>query len=261
MLFRSKEGNWQSIEHPDVMRTIEKLGYDSFFVAEWDKNLAVFKSNNVKSATGNIGTFDETNPDIRYSLKQIKDIFNRAEKIKEPPGVESIREQWIGGVSGVGDRDSMYDLYRVDGSKKYIQDVQDFVRKELGDKFNGYRLMSNDELEELETGAMGSQFVSFTLSPEVAKAFKNIPAYADKTGMSVIEMELTPEHVNMIGHPGELELVVDYGQGYNPSEIKVIEKYSLKKTSFSTPEAAERAAHKKAPPERSEEHTSELQSH
>jgi hypothetical protein len=183
----------------------------------------------------------------KYSLRQVRDIFDRAEKISEPPGVEAIREQWIGGVSGVGDRDSMYDLYRVNGSKKYIQDVQDFIRKELGDDFKGYRLMSNDELDELETGSMGSQFVSVTLSPEVAKAFKNIPAYADKTGMSVVEMDLTPEHVAMIGHPGELELVVDYGQGYNPSDIKVVEKYSLK-TYFPTAEAAENAAYKKAPP-------------
>jgi len=88
--------------------------------------------------------------------------------------------------------------------------------------------MSNEELEEIKTGSMGSQFASFTLNPEVARAFKNIPAYAKKTGMSVIEMDLTPEHVAMIGHPGELELVVDYGQGYNPDEVKVVEKYSLR---------------------------------
>lgn len=185
--------------------------------------------------------------DQKLSLRQVRDIFDRAEEISEPPGVESIRQQWIGGVSGIGDRDSMYDLYRVSGSKKYIQDVQDFVRKELGDDFKGYRLMSNDELEELETGAMGSQYVSFTLNPDVARAFKNIPAYAEKTGMSVVEMDLTPEHVAMIGHPGELELVVDYGQGYNPSDVKVVEKYSLK-TYFPTAEAAENAAYKKAPP-------------
>ena len=164
----------------------------------------------------------------KKSLRSIKDIFERAEEIPMPPGVESIREQWIGGVSGVGDRDAMYDLYRVNGSKKYIQNVQDFLRKELGDNFKGYRLMSNDELEELQTGAMGSQYASFTLSPDVAKAFKNIPAYAKKTGLSVVEMDLTPEHVDMIGHPGELELVVDYGQGYNPSDINVIEKFSLR---------------------------------
>jgi hypothetical protein len=182
----------------------------------------------------------------KLSLRQVKEIFDRAEKISEPPGVESIREQWIGGVSGIGDRNAMYDLYRVDGSKKYIQDVQDFIRKELGDAFKGYRLMSNEELEEIQTGSMGSQFASFTLNPDVARAFKNIPANAKKTGMSVVEMDLTPEHVAMIGHPGELELVVDYGQGYNPDEVKVVEKYSQQtgdvryslKTSFPTAAAA-----------------------
>jgi len=223
---------------------IVDAGYDGYAVPEM--GMMVILNHNVPvNYRGTRAELAESGK--KFSLRQVRDIFDRAEGISEPPGVESIRQQWIGGVSGIGDRDSMYDLYRVNGSKKYIQDVQDFVRKELGDDFKGYRLMSNDELEELETGAMGSQFASFTLNPDVARAFKNIPAYAEKKGMSVVEMDLTPEHVAMIGHPGELELVVDYGQGYNPSNIKVVEKYSLP-TYFPTAEEAENAAYKKAPP-------------
>ena len=209
--------------------TMESLivdaGYDGY--AAPSMGMMVILNHNVPvNYEGTKSEYDAKKP--KLSLRQVKEIFDRAENIYEPPGVESIREQWIGGVSGVGDRNAMYDLYRVNGSKKYIQDVQDFVRKELGNDFKGYRLMSNEELEEIQTSSMGSQFASFTLNPEVARAFKNIPAYAKKTGMSVVEMDLTPEHVAMIGHPGELELVVDYGQGYNPDDVKVIEKYSLR---------------------------------
>ena len=116
----------------------------------------------------------------------------------------------------------MYDLYRVSGSEKYISDVQNLVRQTLGDNFKAYRLMSPAELEELKTGAMGSEFASFTLNPKVAEAFRNLPAHAKNKDSVVVEMNLTPEHVTMLGHPGEQELVVNYGQGYNPAEIKVL---------------------------------------
>jgi len=178
------------------------------------------KGTSIKSATGNIGTYDVANPDIRFSLRDSKAFFERAEKIPESEGVAIIRENWIGGVSGLGDRDGVYDLYRVQGGKQYTQRVQSFIRKELGENFKGYRLMSKDEFEELKTGAMGSQFVSFTFNPKVAEAFKNLPSYEKRKDLVVAEMDLTPEHVNMIGHQGEQEIVIDYGQGYNPDAIK-----------------------------------------
>ena len=183
----------------------------------------VFNKEQIKSATGNIGTYDATNPDIRYSLRQIDDFFNKAESIKEPEGVEIIRENWIGSVSGLGDRDSAYDLYRVKGGKQYMDDVQNLVRDELGESFKGYRLMSLDELEEIKSGAMGSQLASFTLRPDIAHAFANLASYRNvpKDQLRVVSMDLTPEHVVMIGHHGERELVVDYGQGYNPDAVSV----------------------------------------
>ena len=149
-------------------------------------------------------------------------LFDEAEQIPESEGVSIIRENWVGGVSGLGDRDGVYDLHRVQGGKQYIKRVKDFVKKKLGGNFKGYRLMSADELEELKTGAMGSQFVSFTLNPKVAEAFRNLPAHSKRKDMVVVEMDLTPDHVVMLGHPGEQELVVDYGQGYNPEAIKVL---------------------------------------
>jgi hypothetical protein len=157
----------------------------------------------------------------RLSLPQVDEFFNKTDGIKEPEGVEIIRENWIGSVSGLGDRDSAYDLYRVQGGKKYMDDVQKLVRDELGESFKGYRLMSVEELEEIKAGAMGSQLASFTLRPDIAHAFANLASYrkVPKDQLRVVEMDLTPEHVVMIGHHGERELVVDYGQGYNPDAV------------------------------------------
>jgi len=228
-----KEGDWGVIESTDMQEAIQFAGFDGFYVKEHGiKNLAVYKPEQIKSATGNTGTYDSANPDIRFSLKQVDDFFSKAEDIKEPKGVEIIRDDWIGGVSGTGNRDSAYDLFRVAGSKKYMQDVQNLARENFGDTFKGYRLMHKDELEEITTGSMGSQLASFTLRPDIAQKFANLPQYrkAPKGDLKVVEMDLTPEHVVMIGHPGERELVVDYGQGYNPEEVKEYQptRYSLR---------------------------------
>jgi len=214
------EGQFKLIE--ENVDAIKELGFDGLYVEEFgEKNLAVFKSTQIKSATGNRGTYDVNSPDIRFSLKQVDDFFEKAEGIKESEGVEIIRENWIGTVSGLGDRDSAYDLYRIQGGKQYMDDVQKLVRDKLGESFKGYRLMNVEELEEIKAGAMGSQLASFTLRPDIAHAFANLASYrkVPKDQLRVVEMDLTPEHVVMVGHHGERELVVDYGQGYNPDAV------------------------------------------
>jgi hypothetical protein len=66
-LFESiANGDWDAIEHPDVQAAIKKLGHDSYHVREinengdYIKNLAVYNPNQIKSATGNRGTFDSS---------------------------------------------------------------------------------------------------------------------------------------------------------------------------------------------------------
>jgi len=65
-----KTGNWEQIESKRVQNAIKKLGYDGFYVFEGsEKNLAVYDPSQIKSATGNEGTYDINNPDIRKSLR------------------------------------------------------------------------------------------------------------------------------------------------------------------------------------------------
>jgi len=72
-----RTGNWERIESRTVQQAIHKLGFDGFYVREGGiKNLAVYYPTQIKSAIGNVGTFDRFNPDIRYSLRDATDAFD-----------------------------------------------------------------------------------------------------------------------------------------------------------------------------------------
>ncbi len=64
-------------EIQDILRS---KGYDGVILYEGNGNIAIavtFDSTQIKSATDNIGLFDEKNPDIRYSLKDEEDTADR----------------------------------------------------------------------------------------------------------------------------------------------------------------------------------------
>jgi len=64
-LLQNPTGNWAQVEQPHVQQAIKDLGHDSFYVNEGgEKNLGLYNPTQIKSATGNVGTFDPTNPDI-----------------------------------------------------------------------------------------------------------------------------------------------------------------------------------------------------
>jgi hypothetical protein len=64
-------GNWPKIESPEVQNAIRTLGFDGFSILEaGSKNYAVYSPTQLKSATGNIGTYGLDNPSLRLSLKR-----------------------------------------------------------------------------------------------------------------------------------------------------------------------------------------------
>ena len=74
-----KNGSWEEIESNKVQKAIRSLGFDGFYVKEGGvKNLAVYNPEQIKSATGNQGTFDINNPDIRKSLRTKGDPTTKA---------------------------------------------------------------------------------------------------------------------------------------------------------------------------------------
>lgn len=107
-LYRDKilSGDWRTIELPEVQEAIRSLKHDGFYAAEEHtdsaaKNLAVYDSKQVVSATGNVGPFRQRPPtteeaarvgmepskalkaqeegDIRFSLRSSEDRFNSKE--------------------------------------------------------------------------------------------------------------------------------------------------------------------------------------
>jgi hypothetical protein len=72
MMEEIENGNWDVIESENVQENLRDMGYDGFYVREgYQKNLAVYDSSQLKSATGNRGTYDITSPNISYSLKRL----------------------------------------------------------------------------------------------------------------------------------------------------------------------------------------------
>lgn len=68
-----KRGNWIVYENSAVVQEIKRLGYDGMLLAELSgendphDTIAVFSSNQAKSAIGNVGTFDPAQADIRFA--------------------------------------------------------------------------------------------------------------------------------------------------------------------------------------------------
>jgi hypothetical protein len=60
-----KTGQWPEVERPEVQDAIRALGHDAFYTKEGSvKNLGVYDPAKIKSAYGNEGTYDLTNPEI-----------------------------------------------------------------------------------------------------------------------------------------------------------------------------------------------------
>jgi hypothetical protein len=76
------DGLWSIIEDPVVQDALKSFGFDSFYVQEYgNKNLAVFKAEQVKSITGNIGDFSLESKDMRFSLKKVRYSPDRFDKL------------------------------------------------------------------------------------------------------------------------------------------------------------------------------------
>ena len=79
-----KKGKWQRIEDRTIIESIKDLGFDGFYVNEDGvKNLAVFNSNQIKSASSNTGEFSSENDDIRFSRKKGNDLDQRYIELAE----------------------------------------------------------------------------------------------------------------------------------------------------------------------------------
>ena len=119
------DGEWNAIEAPSVQKIIKKLGHDSFYVSEaGEKNLAVYEPTQIKSATGNIGTYDINNPDIRFSLrapdtKAFKEFFGNSKVVDKDGNPEVL---YHGTTNDFSEFDNLYTIGQHFGTAKAAND-------------------------------------------------------------------------------------------------------------------------------------------
>ena len=69
--------DWTILEQERIVSRLKELGYDAMYVNEGyaggPENIAIFYPTQIKSATGNRGTFSGKNADIRYALPKTKE--------------------------------------------------------------------------------------------------------------------------------------------------------------------------------------------
>jgi hypothetical protein len=214
-----RNGDWRLIEEPVIQEAIKELGFDAFYVKEQGlyKNLGLYRPNQIKSAIGNEGTFSSKTGDIRYSLRSntpppenIQRFFGQAERLETTPEITELRDAWIGGVSDAGLNEAAYYLDQVPGGKEYTKNVQKLARQILGDRIKGFRLMSKEELENIQAGDL-DYYAAFSLNPNTALSFANFVNNSKiaPQDLVVVEADINPGDIHMIGKEGESEIVAD----------------------------------------------------
>jgi hypothetical protein len=163
-------------------------------------------------------------------------VFDEVDKLPTNQYIDDIRSAHIGGVGNFGEGDAKYLFYRVPGGEKYIKQSQQVAKKNLGNQFMGYRLMSRDEFEELQSGAVGD-LLSFSLDRNAAEALRNFVKNQNRKDLVVAQVPLTPKHVVAFGSPGEKEIIVDTAQGWSMDDFKLADP--VKKAEAKEPKAPE----------------------
>jgi hypothetical protein len=147
-------------------------------------------------------------------------VFEEVDKLPTNQYIDDIRSAHIGGVGNFGEGDAKYFFSRVPGGEQYIKQSQQIAKKNLGNQFMGYRLMSRDEFEALQAGDVGD-LLSFSLDRNAAEAFRNFVKNQNRKDLVVAQVPLTPKHVVAFGSPGEKEIIVDTAQGWAMDAFKL----------------------------------------
>ena len=165
MLLRG--GNWGIIEEPEIQRLIKKMGFDSFYVMEgFQKNLAVYDPNQIKSAIGNIGTFSREDKDIRFSLRDTIDPAT-AQSIDRTTTVR--KDQGFGERMAEAVSPTAFQRFRQGMINKYesIERLSQDIAKQFG---------SNELLAD--TSAIAAALFSDRAAGVAASSFRNgVPVY------------------------------------------------------------------------------------
>lgn len=161
--------NWRFMKEPWTQKAIKALNFDGFSVFEGDNDtaIAVYSSNQIKSATDNVGTFDNSNPDIRYSraggMADQFDPINIARESKQrlydwassaPPGKLSWWHKTLGTMYNLSQRNPYFKPV-FQSTEKFINDVSFYASK--ASEFAPRLLPQLDSLRDIGKSAIGAK--------------------------------------------------------------------------------------------------------
>jgi hypothetical protein len=162
-----ESGKWMTIENPVVQEAIKFNRHDGFYVVEGGrKNLAVYDPNQIKSATGNIGTFSREDKDIRFSLRDTIDpataqSIDRTTTVRKDQGLGERMAEAVSPTSFQRFRQGMINKY------ESIERLSQDIAKKFG---------SNELLAD--TSAIAAALFSDRAAGVAASSFRNgVPVY------------------------------------------------------------------------------------
>jgi len=128
-----QQGEWSVIESPQVQAAIKRSEFDAFYVSEKGvRNLAVYSSNQIKSAIGNSGAYNLDSSDIRFSIQPISAIRagakNRIDAL--PPSYRGPVQAIFDTIQDAAKKGSIWASFTEDlalVAQKYIPSVTKYV--------------------------------------------------------------------------------------------------------------------------------------
>jgi len=158
-------GLFTKLEEDAVQKAIRSLGFDSFYVKEMGrKNLAVYSPVQVKSATGNIGTYGLNEPDIRRSLRSKgPDVPESLQRVVNEKVAVRDEESWLKRLMSAivpsesdAFRQAVFNRYQRIGTKEKKAAQKDSLDQYTADVSAEFAALHSDYAAELMASAMGA---------------------------------------------------------------------------------------------------------
>lgn len=170
--------------------------------------------NRMKPRTGQISEGFVTVEEARLA-----NLFQKLSTINRSEGHAAAEQAWIGGIADHGDRDAGYHIQNMPGYFGYRSQIEDVIRKYLGDSFTVYRWAHPDQVKEWKsTSDIGP--IAVSLSRGYAEKYQRFAGHDKRPGV-LLQLLVRPEDVVMVGNPSEAELVID-SANVQPNDIKEV---------------------------------------
>ena len=165
---------WNVVNSPKFAEAAQAAGYDGIEIDEGGyKTFAAFNSTQIKSATGNVGSYDQYNPDIRYSLRESTDpaTVNRVNATTTTREEKGFADRITKAFSG-----DSFSVLRQQALNRYQRLAE--YDKQLAKQMGGVALMAD---VSAEAGALQSDLAAGVTASVLGVHDRNggIPVYAN----------------------------------------------------------------------------------